>query len=128
MSRRKPISKSELEVARTLWSLGEATPREVYEAFPNQRQVDFATVQTFLRRLEAKGYIRARRKGRVKTYRSRVQPTNVIEEKINEFIDLLFDGESLPLMHHLINRGVSPEEIREFRQLLDEYEKRADDC
>ncbi len=128
MPRRLPVSRAELEVARVLWSLREATPRQVYEAYPKKKSVDFATVQTFLRRLEGKGYLRAIRRGRKKTYRARVRPHLVIRETVDDFIRWVFDGESLPLLHHLIkNRQISREDIQRFRQMLTEYEAEQDE-
>ena len=64
MAKRPALAKSELEVAQIVWKLGKATVREVFEAMPSERGLDFKTVQTYLRRLEAKGYVQARREGR----------------------------------------------------------------
>ena len=128
MPPRPPASKAELEVARVLWDLGEATPRQVYEAYPKKKHVDFATVQTYLRRLEAKGYLRAHRKGRIKTYRARVRPSQVIRESVDDFMNVLFDGEALPLLHHLIkNRRINRDDIDRFRQMLSQYEDQQDE-
>ena len=41
MVKRPALSKGELEVARVLWDLGEATVREVHEALPAARTIDF---------------------------------------------------------------------------------------
>lgn len=128
MPSRPPVSKAELEVARVLWELKEATPREIYEAYPKKNRVDFATVQTYLRRLEAKGYLKARREGRVKTYVPRVRPGTVVRESVDEFLNLLFDGEALPLLHHLIkNRQITRDDIERFRQMLHEFEDQQDE-
>ena len=123
MARRPALSKGELEVARVLWSLGKATVREVFEAFPKPQRPDFTTVQTYLRRLEAKGYLQNTRKGRVKLYSPRVRPKQVIRETVDDFMNRLFDGEALPLMRHLINeRGISPEEVTQLRDMLNSLE------
>ena len=123
MPQKPPLSKSELEVARVLWSLKEATPRQVFEAYPNERKVDFTTVQTFLRRLESKGYIRARRKGKTKYYSPRIQPKTVIRQTIDDFLGSLFNGDMLPLMRHLIHdRNATREDIEQLRELLDQWE------
>jgi len=128
MTPKPALSKGELEVARVLWDLGEATPRQVFDAYPNQRKVDFTTVQTYLRRLEAKGYIRARREGKTKYYSPRVQPNKVIRQTVDDFLDRLFDGEALPLVRYLIrDRGVTPEEIEELRRLLAQWEAEQDE-
>ena len=121
---RPGLSRGELEVARLLWQLKVATVRQVHEAFPAERGIDFATVQTYLRRLETKGYIKGRMEGRTRVYTPRVQPRTVIRETINDFVDRLFGGESLPLVRHLIEeRGISAEDLAELRQLIDRLEE-----
>jgi predicted transcriptional regulator len=121
---RPALPKSELEVARIVWRLGGATVRQVLDAMPPERGLDFKTVQTYLRRLEAKGYLRARRHGRSKIYSPRVQPSRVVREVVDDFLDRLFDGEALPLLQHLIqDRGLSDDEIRQLRQLVARLER-----
>ena len=56
MGARPPISKGELAVARVVWRLGEASAGEVFDALANDREIDYTTVHTYLRRLEEKGY------------------------------------------------------------------------
>jgi len=117
-----------MEVARIVWNLGEATVRQVFETFPAERRPDFTTVQTYLRRLEAKGYLRAKRRGRTMVYRARVQPDDVIHETISDLVNRLFGGETIPLLHHLIlDRRISNEEIHKLREMIDEREAKQDD-
>ena len=128
MSRRAAISKGELEVARVVWRLGEATLGSIFDAFPKRRRPDYTTVQTYLRRLEAKGYLRTRREGRNKIYSARVRPSTVIGETVDDLMDRLFDGQTLALMHHLIHdRGISAEESQKLREMLTRWEDEADD-
>ena len=125
---RPALSKGELEVARVVWRLGEATVGSIFEAFPKRRKLDYTTVQTYLRRLEAKGYLRTRREGRNKIYSARVRPSTVIGETVDDLMDRLFDGETLALMHHLIHdRGISSEETQKLREMLARLENAADD-
>lgn len=126
MTDRPALSKSEMEVARILWELGKATVREVHEAFPDDREIDFTTVQTYLRRLETKGYARAHLDGRTRVYAPKVKPRTVIRETIDDLVERLFGGEALPLMRHLIeDRGISEDDIAELRSLLDRLEEQA---
>jgi len=128
MPKRTALSKAEMEVARIVWNLGEATVRQVFETFPAERRPDFTTVQTYLRRLEAKGYLRAKRRGRTMVYRARVQPDDVIHETISDLVNRLFGGETIPLLHHLIlDRRISNEEIHKLREMIDEREAKQDD-
>jgi BlaI family transcriptional regulator, penicillinase repressor len=125
MAKRAPLAKSELELARIVWRLGEATVRQVLEALPSERKLDFATVQTYLRRLEAKGYLRARTRGRTNVYRSRIEPDRVVGEVVRDFLDRVFDGQALPLVEQLINdRGLSDEEIEQLQRTLDQLKER----
>ena len=125
MSKRPAVAKSELEVAQIVWRLGEASVRQVLDALPQERGLDFKTVQTYLRRLEAKGYLRTRREGRAKMYSPRVRPKQVVREVVDDLLKLLFGGESLPLFQHLIeDRGLTEAEFEKLRVLLDETESR----
>ena len=124
MGDRPGLSKAELEVARLVWELKSATVRQVHEAFPPEREIDFATVQTYLRRLETKGYLKGRMEGRTRVYAPRVQPRTVIRETIDDLVDRLFGGEALPLVRHLIeDRGISTDDLAQLRQLIDRLEE-----
>lgn len=122
--KRPAVARSELEVARIVWRLGAASVRQVLEALPADRGLDFKTVQTYLRRLEAKGYLRTRREGRAKVYLPRVRPDQVVREVIDDLLERLFGGESIPLFQHLIHdRGLTQSEIGKLRAMLDDREK-----
>ena len=124
MADRPPLSKGEMEVARVLWDLRRASVREVHEAFPPARRIDFATVQTYLRRLEAKGYVVGRLEGRTRIYSPKVQPRKVIGQTIDDLVERLFGGDSLPLVKHLIEDcGIRAEDLAELRKLIDRLEK-----
>ena len=123
MVERPGLSKSELEIARLVWDRGDATVRQVLESLPEQRELDYKTVQTYLRRLEAKGYLSTRRDGKRTVYRASVRPAQVMRETIKDFVARLFDGEALPLVEHLIHdRGLKTDEIAKLRTMLDEIE------
>jgi predicted transcriptional regulator len=128
MTRRPALSRGELDVARVVWGLGEATVGQVFDAFAERKQIDYSTVQTYLRRLEAKGYLRTRRQGRNKIYRPRVGAGQVIRETIDDLLERLFDGQPLALWQHLVQeRGITAEETRQLRQLLEQWEAERDE-
>ncbi len=119
MTDRPGLSKAETEVARILWEKGSASVREIHESLVAQRAIEFKTVQTYLRRLESKGYIRAKLVGRVRIYSPRIKPATVIRETVADLVDRLFGGKMLPLMRHLIEDGdISPGEIEELRAVI----------
>lgn len=125
MPPRVALSKAETEVARIVWALGQATVRQVLEKLPSDRRVDYKTVQTYLRRLQAKGYLHTRRDGRAIVYRAKVRPALAIREAVHDFVARLFDGEALPLMEHLIqSHRMSDMEIDRLRKLVDQLERK----
>lgn len=125
MSKRPALAKSELEIARIVWDLGEATVRQVADALPAEREIDFWTVQTYLRRLAAKGYLRKRREGRNNLYSPSVRPRTVVHEVVDDLINRLFDGQALSLFQHLISeRGLSEQEVEQLQKSLDDMKVR----
>lgn len=128
MPPRPGLSKAELEIARIVWQLKDASVRQVFEALPVGRDIDFSTVQTYLRRLEEKGYLNVRLDGRNRVYSPKVKPQTVIRETVSEMVELLFGGETMPLMRHLVEeRQFSSDDIDQLRQLLDRLEGGSDE-
>ncbi|TWU39217.1 Transcriptional regulator BlaI [Novipirellula artificiosorum] len=120
---RPGLSKGEIEVARVLWEIGPSPVRDVHEAIAAQRDIDFSTVQTYLRRLQSKGYAKSVLKGRVRIYKSKTKPRTVIRETVDDLVQRLFGGETMPLVRHLIEeRGIDASELDELRKLLSEIE------
>ncbi len=128
MGERPGLSKGEMEVARILWRIGPAGVREIHSAVAADRSMDFATVQTYLRRLESKGYASSQLKGRMRIYSAKTKPRTVIRETVNELVERLFGGETMPLVRHLIEeRGIRAEDLDELRHMLDRLERESDD-
>lgn len=127
MTDRPALSKGEMEIARALWELKHATVRDVFESFPASRGIDFTTVQTYLRRLEKKGYVNVKLDGRTRVYTPRVKPRTVIRETVDDLVDRLFAGETFPLMQHLIeDRQVSRADLDALKGLLDQLTEERD--
>ena len=125
---RPALSKGEMEVARLLWDLGPSTVRQVFEALPATRKMDFATVQTYLRRLETKGHANSKLDGRIRVYSARTRPRTVIRETVDDLVQRLFGGETMPLVRHLIeDRGIDSEEVKELRKLLNQLDQEGEE-
>ncbi len=123
MAKRPELSKGELTVARAVWQLREGTVGSIYEEVCQTVAMDYSTVQTYLRRLEAKGYLRTKREGRNKIYSAKVQATQVIRETVRDLVGRLFDGEVVAMVNHLVrDHGMSKEDLRELRSVLAELE------
>lgn len=127
MGERPALSKREMEVARVLWDVGPAPVRTVHEAVCQQAEMDFATVQTYLRRLETKGYASSKLEGRIRIYSAKTRSRTVIRETVDDLVERLFGGETMPLVRHLIeDRGIGSEDVAELKRLIDELEEQGD--
>lgn len=129
MVERAGLSKGEMEVVQLLWKLAPATVRQIHEALPQERAMDFATVQTYLRRLEAKGYAKSTLDGRVRIYSAKTKARTVIRQTVDDLVNRLFAGDTMPLMRHLIEeRGIDEHGLAELRAMLDRLEKEGSDA
>lgn len=124
MTERPQISPGETTVMKALWSIRKGSVGETFHAIDADRNMDYATVQTYVRRLEAKGYLRAERVGRNKVYYPAVKQHQVVRAAVEEFVDRIFDGEMLPMVRHLIkSNSLSGEDIDELRAIVDKLRK-----
>ncbi len=99
------VSPSETEILRLVWQLDKATVQDVCNKLPAKRKIAYATVQTLLRRLEKKGYLKHRIRGKAHVFFAAVKSENVIKRSVNDFLDRLFGGDSIPLMQYLAEHG-----------------------
>lgn len=123
MIRRKLLATSpaETEILRLVWQLQQATVQEVCDHLPAKRKIAYATVQTLLRRLEKKGYLKHRVKGKAHVFYPSVERERVIKRSVSDFLDRLFGGDPIPLMHYLAQHGkVSAKDIEELKRLVEQ--------
>ena len=114
------LSPSETEILRFLWQLNKATVQEVCDKLPNKRKIAYATVQTLLRRLEKKGYVKHRIRGKAHVFSPAVQREAVIKRSVGDFLQRLFGGDPVPLMQYLAQHGkINSDDIEKLKQLVD---------
>lgn len=124
MSTQSPISETEQAVLKVLWDLESATVREVLAAL-NAQGHDWAytTAQTLLTRLVNKGYVIADRSGPAHVYRAAVSRGELLQQRLTDLADTFCEGTASPLVLALVEGGqLTPEEIAQFRELLDKLE------
>jgi predicted transcriptional regulator len=122
--RQPSVSKAELEVLKVLWERPSATVREVNAALREQgRDQAYTTVQTLLQRLEAKGFVTCDKAGPAHVYRAAVSRDDLVSRRLRELAEQLCDGASSPLLLALVEGSrLTPEEVRQLRELLDRLE------
>ncbi len=112
------LSPSETEILRLVWQLDKATVQDVCNKLPAKRKIAYATVQTLLRRLEKKGYLKHRIRGKAHVFFAAVKSENVIKRSVNDFLDKLFGGDPIPLMQYLAEHGkIDADDIEKLKRL-----------
>ena len=57
-----------------------------------------------------------------------MRPDDVIRDTVGDLVNRLFDGQTVPLLHHLIrDRSIRKEDIDELREMIDQWESRQDE-
>lgn len=122
MTKRKlqPVSHAETEVLRLVWKLKKATVQDVCDSLPTTRKIAYATVQTLLRRLEKKGYLKHSRRGKAYVFFPAVKKEKVIKKSISEFLERLFSGDPVPLMQYLAEHGeIDADNIKRLKRIIE---------
>ena len=120
MTRKKlpALSPSETEILRLVWHLSKATVQEVRDNLPARRKIAYATVQTLLRRLEKKGYLKHNIRGKAHVFFPTVKKEAVIKRSVGDFLERLFGGDPVPLMQYLAEHGkIDADDIERLKEL-----------
>jgi BlaI family penicillinase repressor len=118
-----PLSPSETEVLRIVWELENATVQDVCTALPKSRDIAYATVQTLLRRLEKKGYVKHRTQGKAHVFYPVAKQDDVIGSAVGSFIDKLFGGDAVPLVQYLARHGqLTSDDVSDLKKMVAEKE------
>ena len=84
-----------------LWRRGPSTVREVKDAVSSERQLAYTTLQTVLRVLEAKGFVRSEALGRARVYSPLVAEQEARTAALNQLVSQFFGGSRRALAMHL---------------------------
>ncbi len=113
------LSPAETEVLRILWQLGSGTVQQVRDDLPAGRKITYATVQTLLRRLEAKGYLKHKSAGRAHVFSPAIKASDVIRRTVGDFVERLYGGDPVPLMMHLADSAaLNAADIERLKNLI----------
>ena len=113
------LSRAETEILRLLWQLGTGTVADVHDKLPADRRIACATVQTLLRRLEHKGYVSHRTRGKAHVFHPAARREDVVKRTVGDFVDQLFGGDPVPLMLHLAEHAtLEAEDVKRLKGLI----------
>ncbi len=119
----KPLTKAEMDVMNVLWDAQRAmTVNEIVEGYAEPRPA-YTTVATFLKILEAKGYVEHRKKeetGRTFYFSPMLSREKYTRHVVNDVKDTLFGSSAKSFCSFLIqNEELTDEELREILELID---------
>lgn len=96
------LTKFEMQIMDTVWDRGEASIREMQEAFPAKKRPGYTTVQKMVYRMEAKKVlVRVRKVGNFHVFAATVK-REAVERKLVDDLLAIFGGKSRPVIAHLI--------------------------
>jgi len=114
------LGKVQLEIMKVLWDRGEATARQITDVLARREEIAHSTVQTLLRKLEAKGAVEHVNDGRTFIFRPLIRQSSVAASTTHDLLIRVFQGSVYSLVAHLIkHETVSPEELHRLRELID---------
>ena len=122
-SKPQRITDAQLAVMKVLWDRGPLTAKAITEAvYPECSESDFASVHSFLQRLEGKGLVERDRSGFVHLFRATVSQSEIAGQELEALAKRLSDGAITPFLTHLLDRNRLDEaEAAEIRRLLEEH-------
>lgn len=116
------LGERELDIMQALWRLGKATVTEVHQSLVDQgRNVAYNTVQTMLNRLEAKRLVARDSAERAHKYHPLIKEPTVVGNAIRRLTERFFKGSPEALATHLIEEGLSAEQLKRIESLIDAH-------
>lgn len=124
---RPRLTKLELQILEILWTHGNASIREIQEAFPEPRPA-YTTVQTTVYRLETKRALQRTRKiSNAHIFEPLIARDDARRRLLDEVLSF-FGGGALPMMAQLVEAGkLTRDDLREIEKAIETHEKRGQD-
>jgi BlaI family transcriptional regulator, penicillinase repressor len=103
---RKPsitFTDRELEIMKVIWSLGEASARQIQERLRGDQH--YNSVMTIIRVLEKKNHLTHREEGRSHVYRAVVDPGRARTRVLKHLVKQVFGGSATSVVLNLVETG-----------------------
>ena len=119
------LGKVQLQIMQVLWQSGGATARHITDELSKTSPIAHSTVQTLLRKLEAKGAVTHEIVERTFVFRPLYQESEVTESVTRDLLTRIFGGSVYGMVAHLLkSEAISPDELRRLRTLIDKEGKK----
>ena len=118
------LGRQELRILKVLWQHGTLPVRRITEALnaqPETAPMAHSTVQTLLRKLEAKGAVAHREEGRVFVFSATLPEEKATESAADDLLGRVFGGSIFGLVAHFLQReDLTDVERTRLRDLIDQ--------
>jgi BlaI family transcriptional regulator, penicillinase repressor len=121
---RPRLTRLELQILEILWERGNASIREIQEAFPEPRPA-YTTIQTTVYRLETKQAVRRVRKISNAHIFEPVVAREVARRRLLDEVLSFFGGRAQPMIAQLVEAGrLTRADLRDLEKAIDQQEQR----
>lgn len=121
------ISDAEWTVMSLVWDNQPVDARFVIDQLAGPNKWSAATIKTMLHRLVKKDALHHEADGKRYIYRAKVRRSACVRQASRSFLDRVFGGQAAPALLHLVKTSsLSPDEVAQLRDLLDEKDQRND--
>lgn len=118
------ISDAEWQVMKMLWQKSPLTASIIVELLKPETTWSPKTIQTLIARLAKKGALGVDRETGLNQYYPLVSQEECMREETNSFLEKVYGGSLHLLVANFVkNKNLSPKEIQELKNLLDEKMK-----
>lgn len=119
------LGRVQLKILQVLWERGRANAREITEALNRTEPIAHSTVQTLLRKLEAKGAVAHEVEDRTFVFYAQVKEDKVKRGAVRDLVDRVFDRSVAELVSYLLeNERVPRDELARIRSLIDRQQRK----
>ncbi len=117
------VTEAELAILKVLWDANDCTIRQITDSvYPRGSESDYATVKKLLARLEEKKCVKKDRRQIPHKFAAIISRDDLVGRRLRTLADHLCDGSAAPLLMHLLEgKGISANQQRELRELIEEY-------
>ena len=113
------VGRVQLRIMKVLWDRKQATAREITDALNEDEPIAHSTVQTLLRKLEAKGVAAHKAEGRTFLFHATIKEQKVVRKATRDLLERVFGGNAAGLVAYLLkNERIEESELEEIRRLI----------
>lgn len=107
---------------QALWKLKQAFVKDIIEFLPENPKPPYNTVSSVVRILERKGYVGFKAYGKTYEYFPLISKAQYRANTLKQLLARYFDNSPAALVSYMVEETLSPKELQQLRQLLDEDE------